>query len=49
VDKSDLKNLTEKIFLLYEEENKKLLFSQNINKIMLHDSVEKIMNQIYGS
>lgn len=49
VDKSDLKNLTEKIFLLHENKSKKLLFSQNINKIMLHDSVTKIMNEIYGS
>ncbi|HNV97422.1 MAG TPA: UDP-N-acetylglucosamine--N-acetylmuramyl-(pentapeptide) pyrophosphoryl-undecaprenol N-acetylglucosamine transferase [bacterium] len=49
VDNSDLKNLTEKIFLLHENENKKLSLQKNINKIMPHDSVEKIIAHIYGS
>ncbi len=49
VDNSELKNLTEKIFLLYENKEKKLSLEKNINRIMPHDSAEKIISKIYGS
>lgn len=48
VDNSDLNNLTEKIFLLYENKDKRKQLEQNIKKIMPHDSVFKIIDIIYG-
>ncbi|HNZ86361.1 MAG TPA: UDP-N-acetylglucosamine--N-acetylmuramyl-(pentapeptide) pyrophosphoryl-undecaprenol N-acetylglucosamine transferase [bacterium] len=49
VDNSELNNLTENIFSLHKNQNKKSLLEKNINNIMPHDSIKRIIFEIYGS